>query len=108
MADDDKDDRLQVEGALEGLPVKLMCVENGVELMDYLYCRKKYYDTEKYPRPNLILLYLNMPKMGGREALEEIKTDPKLRLIPVVVFTTLQEVCDVAGCYQLGALIPIS
>jgi two-component system response regulator len=102
MADDDEDDRLLVEGALIGHPVELVCVENGVELMDYLFCRGKY-NIKDYPRPDLILLDLNMPKKDGRQALQEIKTHPNLKSLPVVVLTTSGEECDVAGCYQLGA-----
>lgn len=103
MADDDEDDRLLVEGALEGQPAKLLCVENGIELLDYLYCHGKYCDMEKYPRPDLVLLDLNMPMMGGRQALQKIKADPELTSIPVIMLTTSKEQCDVARCYELGA-----
>ncbi len=66
-------------------------VENGEQLMDYLRHRNGYRDEPTSPRPGLILLDLNMPKMDGREALKEIRSDPDLRLIPVVVTTSKAE-----------------
>jgi CheY-like chemotaxis protein len=56
-----------------------------------------------FPRPNLIILDLNMPKMGGKEALAAIQADSCLRSIPVIVLTTSDEECDVQECYELGA-----
>ncbi len=71
--------------------------------MDYLHQRGKYADTALAPRPGLILLDLNMPKKDGREALKEIKGDPDLRAIPIVVLTTSKEEEDVLRSYDLGA-----
>jgi CheY-like chemotaxis protein len=79
----------------------LRFVEDGVELMDYLKRRGKYSDPNAAPRPGLILLDLNMPKKDGWEALEEIKQDPSLRGIPVVVMTTSKEEEDIHRSYQL-------
>jgi CheY-like chemotaxis protein len=71
--------------------------------MDYLYHRgPKYADPTASPRPGLILLDLNMPRKDGREALEEIKADPELRQIPVVVLTTSQAEEDIYRTYDLG------
>jgi two-component system response regulator len=103
LADDDEDDRLLVEAALSDRPVKLMCVHDGVELIDYLLCHGQYKNMKDYPRPDLILLDLNMPRKDGRQALHEIRAHPKLRAIPVVVLTTSRENCDVDRCYLLGA-----
>ena len=105
MADDDDDDRLLAQDALNESRVlnSLKCVEDGVELMYYLKRVGKYADKEMYPRPGLILLDLNMPRKDGREALAEIKADPDLRSIPVVILTTSKEEEDKIKGYGLGA-----
>ena len=105
MADDDADDRLLAKDALTEcrLANDLYFVENGEELLDYLKRRGKYTQMTDSPRPGLILLDLNMPKKDGREALKEIKADPELRKIPVVVLTTSKADTDVGCIYELGA-----
>ena len=102
LAEDDPDDRMLVQDAVsEGRLVnELRCVEDGEDLMDYLHQRGRHADA---PRPGLILLDLNMPKKDGREALREIKADPSLRQIPVVVLTTSKAEEDVFRSYDLGA-----
>jgi CheY-like chemotaxis protein len=80
----------------------LRCVEDGEELMDYLHRRGKYAAPNDAPRPGLILLDLNMPRKDGREALKEIKAQPELRSIPVVVLTTSQAEEDIYRTYDLG------
>ena len=104
LADDDPDDRLLARQALEKsrLASDLRCVEDGEELLDYLHRRGKFTDPTKSPRPGLILLDLNMPRMDGREALREIKNDSQLRDIPIVVLTTSKAEEDVARTYNLG------
>ena len=104
LAEDDPDDRLLAQQALEKsrLVSDLRCVEDGEELLDYLRRRGKYADPKQSPRPGLILLDLNMPRKDGREALHEIKNDPKLRAIPIVVLTTSKSEEDVARTYNLG------
>ncbi len=104
MADDDEDDRLMAKEALEEAKLAnvIRFVEDGEELMDYLKRRGDYSDPELSPRPGLILLDLNMPKKSGREALEEIKQDPELRSIPIVVMTTSKAEEDVIRSYDLG------
>ena len=104
MADDDPDDRLMTEKALHDsrLTNGLFFVEDGEELMDYLHHRGKYADWKEYPLPGVILLDLNMPRKDGREALTEIKSDPKLRQIPVVVLTTSKAEEDILRSYDLG------
>lgn len=105
MADDDADDRMLTRDALEESRVlnDLRFVEDGEELMEYLTRRGKYSNPEDSPRPGLILLDLNMPKKDGREALKEIKSDPNLRRIPVVVMTTSKAEEDVFRSYDFGA-----
>lgn len=102
MADDDADDRMLTKEALEESRVlnDLRFVEDGEELIEYLKRRGKYEDA---PRPGLILLDLNMPRKDGREALKEIKSDPDLRRIPVVVMTTSKAEEDIYRSYDLGA-----
>jgi CheY-like chemotaxis protein len=105
MADDDADDRLLAKDALTEcrLANDLYFVENGEELLDYLRHRGKYAQLAGRARPGLILLDLNMPRKDGREALREIKADPELRKIPVVVLTTSKADTDIASIYALGA-----
>ena len=104
LAEDDHDDRYLISEALDesGVESQLFIVENGEDLLDYLKNRGKYTDTEKYPRPGVILLDLNMPLMDGREALAEIKKDPDLRRIPIVVLTTSQKEEDIQDTYEMG------
>jgi CheY-like chemotaxis protein len=105
MADDDVDDRMLTKEALDESRVRnnLYFVEDGEELLDYLNRRGKFADALQSPRPGLILLDLNMPKKDGREALREIKADPDLRRIPVVIMTTSKAEEDVYRSYDLGA-----
>jgi len=105
LADDDEDDRKLAQDALaeSRLANDLHTVEDGEELMDYLLRRGKYAALADSPRPGLILLDLNMPKKDGREALREIKADPSLRQIPVVVLTTSKAEEDIYRTYDLGA-----
>jgi CheY-like chemotaxis protein len=104
MADDDEDDRLMTKEALEEarLANEVRFVVDGEELMDYLCRRGKFTDPASSPRPGLILLDLNMPKKDGREALKEIKADPDLKQIPIVVLTTSQAEEDIYRSYDLG------
>jgi CheY-like chemotaxis protein len=105
MADDDADDRDLTREALteSRLANDLRFVQDGVELMDYLLHRGAYGPGASAPRPGVILLDLNMPRMDGREALREIKANPQLRAIPVVVLTTSRAEEDIARSYELGA-----
>jgi CheY-like chemotaxis protein len=104
VADDDEDDRLMAREALEEarLANDLRFVEDGEELMDYLRHQGRYADPEGAPRPGLILLDLNMPRKDGREAIREIKADPELRQIPIVVLTTSKADEDIQRTYDLG------
>jgi CheY-like chemotaxis protein len=103
-AEDDPEDRMLVEDAMEEsrLANEMHFVEDGEELMDYLYRRGKYTGLSDKPLPGLILLDLNMPKKDGREALEEIKADPDLKRIPIVVLTTSKAEEDILSTYDLG------
>jgi CheY-like chemotaxis protein len=105
MADDDEEDRLLARDALRESRVinVLRFVEDGEELMDYLRHTGKYAERESAPRPALILLDLNMPRKDGREALAEIKSDPLLKSIPVVILTTSKREEDIVRSYLAGA-----
>jgi CheY-like chemotaxis protein len=105
LADDDEDDRLLTADALRQsrLINDMRFVVDGEDLMHYLHGRGPYAPGgAPAPRPGLILLDLNMPKMDGREALAEIKGDPVLRRIPVVVLTTSKAEEDIVRTYDLG------
>lgn len=105
VADDDEDDRLMTKEAFEesGLPNKVLFVKDGIDLMDYLHRNGQYADPEISPRPGLILLDLNMPRMDGREALKILKSDDELKSIPVTIFTTSKAQEDVVNTYGLGS-----
>lgn len=104
MAEDDDGDRLLTRKALEKNQVAnpLVTVSNGEELLDYLYRRGKFAQGAAAV-PCFILLDLNMPRVDGREALKAIKSDERLKKIPVVVLTTSRSPEDLSGCYELGA-----
>ena len=104
LADDDEEDRLMTKDALteSRLANDVRFVADGEELTDYLFRRGAYAEPDTAPRPGLILLDLNMPKKDGREVLVEIKSDPDLRQIPVVVLTTSKTGEDIVRTYALG------
>ena len=107
MADDNQGDvRLALE-ALKGAKVKnnIHVVEDGMEAMAFLRKEGKY---AKMPRPDIFLLDLNMPKKDGREVLAELKADPELKCIPVVILTVSQAEEDIIKSYNLHANCYIS
>src|SRR5580698_440587 len=103
-ADDDAEDRMLVKDAWaeNRLANELHFVEDGEELMDYLRRRGQYTHLANQPLPGMVLLDLNMPRKDGREALQEIKADPRLRSIPVVILTTSKAEEDILRAYDLG------
>jgi CheY-like chemotaxis protein len=105
MAEDDADDQVLARDAFAeaGVHGDLRFVSNGEELTDYLWHCGKFADLDSFPTPALILLDLNMPRKDGRQALCEIKADPELRRIPVVVLTTSKADTEIAKIYDLGA-----
>jgi CheY-like chemotaxis protein len=104
LADDDEEDLEMTQEALREsrLGNNIRTARDGEELMDYLLRRGRYADAADSPKPGLILLDLNMPKKDGREALAEIKANPDLRNIPVIVLTTSKAEEDVFCTYDLG------
>lgn len=102
LVEDDAGDELMTREAFEdnGIRHTLHVVRDGQEALDFLYRRKGHSGA---PRPDLVLLDLNLPKYDGREVLKRIKTDPELALIPVVVLTTSSAEEDVLRSYTLHA-----
>lgn len=105
IAEDDPDDRLLIRDAIEEATtreVEIRFVQDGAEMLDYLYHRGEYSAEKESPLPELVLLDLNMPRKSGLEVLEEIKQDPVLRTIPVVLLTTSRAPEHIARSYELG------
>ncbi|KIF77862.1 chemotaxis protein CheY [Streptomyces sp. 150FB] len=102
LVEDDAGDELMTREAFEDNKIRntLHVVRDGQEALDFLYRRTRY---EGAPRPDLILLDLNLPKYDGRQVLEKIKTDPALASIPVVVLTTSSAEEDILRSYKLHA-----
>lgn len=102
LVEDRQSDIDLIEEAIQESEVSytLYVVKNGEEALDFLYKKKQYY---KVPRPELILLDLNLPRINGRELLSIIKADPKLKLIPVVVLSTSNSPGDITESYALHA-----
>ncbi len=103
IADDDIDDRLFMERALRqnGFTQAINFVEDGEDLMDYLRQNGRY-TGQQLAYPNLLILDLNMPRKNGFQALAEIKADPALRRLPVIVMSTSSADEDVLKTYNLG------
>ena len=103
IADDDADDRMFLEQAMRqnGYQQGIQFVEDGEDLMAYLR-RQGRYNEQNAPWPNMLILDLNMPRKNGFQALAEIKDDPKLRRLPVIVMTTSSADEDIARTYNSG------
>jgi len=104
LAEDDRGDQELTRRALEEGKIRndLRIVEDGEEALAYLFRRGKYKDPATSPRPDLLLLDLNLPRVDGREVLERVRADSKLRRMAVVVLTTSREEEDVLRSYELG------
>jgi two-component system response regulator len=104
LVDDNPDD---VELALYALRRNqlanhIQIVKDGVEALDFLFCRGKYEHRDDSHSPKLVLLDLKMPKLNGLEVLKAIRENPKTAGIPVVILTTSKEDCDLIESYRLG------
>lgn len=104
LAEDDDDDYFLTRDAFQEARCsgRLRRVKDGEDLMDYLNRRGEYQGLNGSSRPLMILLDLNMPRKDGREALKEIKSDPRLKGIPVVILTTSRADEDLEHAYELG------
>ncbi|MGA3117602.1 MAG: response regulator [Syntrophobacteraceae bacterium] len=110
VADDDADDCLLIRDALidNGLDWDVHFVGDGIELMEYLENCDGREKQDISCFPNLIILDLNMPRKGGREALREINVHSRFSKIPIVILTTSDEPQDIALCSSLGAKLFIT
>lgn len=104
LVEDDLGDQILTQEAFRGLkvPCELRIVGDGKEALDYLYRRGSFESDCSAPRPDLILLDLNMPRVNGQQVAEQVHADPDLRGIPVVVLTTSQREEDVVRAYGRG------
>src|SRR3954469_19027403 len=105
LAEDRQDDVLLVRRALSRAGIKnpLVVVGDGEELIEYLSGSGKYANRFEYPAPDLLLLDLKMPKLDGFEALAWVRSQPALRVLPIIVLTTSEHIYDVNRAYELGA-----
>jgi CheY-like chemotaxis protein len=104
LAEDDRGDQELTRRALEEGKIRneLRIVEDGEEALAYLFRRGKYKDPAISPRPDLLLLDLNLPRVDGRQVLERVREDSKLRRMAVVVLTTSRQEEDILRSYELG------
>lgn len=105
LVEDNQDDQLLTKAALEmnNILNEVVVAENGVEALEYLNGKGKWQGRNVNDLPALVLLDLNMPKMGGFDVLKHIRAEPRTELLPVVVLTTSQEDCDLVDSYKNGA-----
>jgi len=105
LVEDDEGHQLLIRENLRasGIINDVIHLRNGQEALDYLCRRGQYQDPAKSPRPGLILLDIKMPKMDGFAVLEQVKADPQLRQIPVLMLTSTDDQLEVNRCYSLGA-----
>ena len=81
----------------------IIVATDGVEALDYLFCRGEFEGRDINQRPVLVLLDLKLPKMGGLDVLKHIRTDEFMKLLPVVILTSSKEESDIISGYELGA-----
>jgi len=105
FVEDSADDAMLTIRALSksGFSNKLHHVIDGAAALDFLYCRGIYKERDNKQYPKLILLDLKMPKVSGIQVLESVKSDPQLKVIPVVMLTSSNEGPDIQKCFELGA-----
>jgi len=104
LVEDDVGDQMLVQEALESSPIlkRIEIAGDGQQALEYMYRLGRYADPARAPRPDLILLDLNMPRLGGKEVAAKLKADPRVRSVPIVAFTTSCRDEDVALCYSIG------
>ena len=104
LVEDDYGDQILIQEALQASPVlkRIEVVGDGEQALEYLYRLGRYADAARAPRPDFILLDLNMPRLGGKEVAAKLKADARFRSIPIVAFTTSSREEDVSFCYSIG------
>ncbi len=105
LVEDNKGDATLTIMALKehNLANKLIHLQDGAEAINYIFCTGEYKDRIIENHPKIILLDLKMPKVGGIEVLQKIKSDERTKTIPVIILTSSAEDPDVKRCYELGA-----
>ena len=105
LIEDDKNDRVLIKRAFSKANIvnSLQIVKNGEEAVDYLSGKGDFSDRDKYPLPILILLDLKLPRKSGYEVLSWIRQQPGFKRIPVIVFTSSEQISSINKAYELGA-----
>lgn len=105
LVEDDPSHRLLIRKNLEnhGVSNQISEVEDGQEALDYIYGVDMYADRKKYPMPDIVILDIKMPRVDGFGVLEKLKSDPKMKSIPVIMLTTSSRDEEVAKGYKYGA-----
>ncbi len=105
LVDDNKADQVFIQRVFDHTDINndLFFVNDGVEAMEYLRREGKYSDLKNSPKPDMILLDIKMPRMNGKEVLNELKTDPVLKSTPVITLTTSDHENDIIESYEYGA-----
>ena len=105
LVEDDEGHQVLIKENLRagGIVNDIVAMRDGQEAWDYLMRRGQWQDPAQSPRPGLILLDIKMPKMDGFSVLEKVKSDPQLRLIPVLMLTSTDDQTEINRCYHLGA-----
>jgi len=105
LVEDNADDEILTLHALKANDIenKVFVARDGVEALDFLFCRNTYAERDHQDMPQLILLDIKLPKMDGPEVLRRLRADPRTRLIPVVMLTSSREERDLIESYRSGA-----
>ena len=105
LVEDDPSHRLLIRKNLEnhGVTNDINEVEDGQEALDYIYGVGEYADRKKYPMPGIVILDIKMPRVDGFGVLERLKSDPKMKHIPVIMLTTSSRDEEIARGYEYGA-----
>lgn len=105
LVEDNPDDEILTVHALKmsGVCNNIVVVHDGVEALEYLFATGQYADRNSRDFPTVVLLDLNMPRMGGLEVLSKLRADPRTQRLPVVILTTSREEQDLLAAYDRGA-----
>ena len=105
IADDDTQDTMLVRLAVKraALGLRLESVTDGAEAIDYLLGRSQYADRQAHPFPSMMLLDLKMPRLGGFDVLQYVRSQPGLRRLPIVIFSSSDDPKDIQRAYNEGA-----
>lgn len=105
VADDDTHDTMLVRMAAQRAAVglRLECVSDGEQAIDYLLGRARYADRQSHPFPCMMLLDLKMPRLSGFDVLDYVRREPELRCLPIVVFSSSDDPKDIKRAYEAGA-----